>query len=301
MPTLLLHLIAVERLAAAPRDLPAAMARALVDDLPYARFGAALPSLPLLEGARGVLSFGRPRPVDERVRRLHDRAPVAFGLKLAELVASGALVGSDAGLAVVCGYFTHVCVDRALAPCVDALVPAQRKVGESAEEARARIDWLQALFFLRELHGRDMLGRPALRERLQLLKHEGIPWQGVGGGLYELVRLAALEALELRIDKAELDGWVRNAYLAGRILGSPLGRARGLPNYSSLSQRELYQGPDVDIPRALAQALERAREALRGVAGYMERGRFTAKARGRFCAAFPEGSPSSLAAAAAAS
>jgi hypothetical protein len=296
MPTLLLHLIAVERLSADPRDLPPPMARALVDDLPYARFGAALPSLPLLEGARGVLSFGRPRPVDARVRAFHERAPVAFGLKLAELVSSGALVGSDAGLAVVCGYFTHVCVDRALTPLLDALVPQQRKVGETLDEARARIVWLQALFALRELHGRDMVGQPALREKLQLLKHAGVPWQGVGGGLFELVRLAALETLDLKIDKAALDGWVRNASLAGLVLGSPLGRSRGLPSYSNLSQRELYQGPDVDRPGALGRALDDARAVLRRVDGYLSRGRFTLQSRARFYADFPEGAPSDAAA-----
>lgn len=291
MPTLLLHLIAVERLSADPRELPPAMARAVVEDLPYARFGAALPSLPLLEGARGVLSFGRPRPPDERVRRFHERAPVAFGLKLAELVSTGALVGSDAGLAVVCGYFTHLCLDRALAPVVDALVPRHRKPGESEEEARARIVWLQALFYLRELHGKDMVGTPLLREKLQLLKHRSVPWHGVGGGLYELVRLAALETLELEIAKPELDGWVRNAYLAGRILGSPLGRRRGLPSYSNLSQRELYLGPEVDVPAAVRSALGETRRVLGEVGRYLARGRFTLKARGRFYAAFPEASP----------
>lgn len=295
MPTLLLHLTVAEKLSADPGILPPAMARALVEDVEYARFGAALPSLPLLEGARGVVGFGRPRPVDERVHRFHHRSPVAFGLKLAELVASGALVGTDAGLAVVCGYFTHVCLDRALAPRVSAMARHQRKAGESEAAARARIDWLQALFLLRDLHGRDLVGEPAIREKFQLLKHRSVPWRGVGGGLYELVRLSAQEALDLRIEKADLDRWVRNAYLVGRLLGSPLGRARGLPSYSNLSRRELYQGPDVDVPAAIAQALDQARSVLARVSEYMERGRFTLKSRGRFYAEFPEGPPEDLA------
>lgn len=290
MPTLLLHVIATERLSSDPRDLPPAMARSVIDDLEYARFGAALPSLPMLEGARGVVSFGRPRPADPRVERFH-HAPVAFGLKLAELVSSGALVGTDAGLAVVCGYFTHVCVDRALAPLLDTLVPQHRERGESDDAARARIAWLQTLFYLRELHGRDMVGHPGMREHLQLLKHKGVPWKGVGGGLYELVRLSAHDALDLRIEKGELDRWVRTAYFAGKLLGSPLGAPRGLPSYSNLSQRELYLGPDVDVPSLLARALDDARRVLRSVADYMERGRFTLKARGGFYAEFPEGPP----------
>jgi hypothetical protein len=271
------------------------MARSLVDDLEYARFGAALPSLPALEGAKGVVSFGRPRPINPRVARFH-AAPVAFGLKLAELVASGALVGTDAGLAVLCGYFTHLCVDRRLSPLLDALVPHHRKAGEGEDAARARIAWLQALFYLRDLHGRDLVGQPGMRDHLQLLKHKGIPWHGVGGGIYELVRLSAQEALGLAISKSELDGWVRNAALAGKLLASPLGTGRGIPSYSSLSHRALYLGPEVDVPATLAQALDDARAVLKRVDAYMERGRFTLKSRGRFYADFPEGSPKEAAA-----
>ena len=44
----------------------------------------------------------------------HIRAPVLLGLKMAELVSLGALVGTDAGHAFVAGYFTHLVIDRAL-------------------------------------------------------------------------------------------------------------------------------------------------------------------------------------------
>jgi hypothetical protein len=55
MPSLLLHLTAIERLAANPGGLPEDFVRALSEDLAYARFGAALPDLPLCEGVRGGL------------------------------------------------------------------------------------------------------------------------------------------------------------------------------------------------------------------------------------------------------
>ena len=108
MSALLTHLTAVERLAAHVNALPAEFAQALGEDLEYARFGAALPELPrfggMIQGVDTWLARGH-RP--HFTELMAARAPVHFGLKAAELVANGALIGVDAGLAWLAGYFTQ--------------------------------------------------------------------------------------------------------------------------------------------------------------------------------------------------
>ena len=279
MPALLLHLTAIERLAIEPGSLPSRVARALREDLAYARFGAALADLSRFRAGVGLGLFrlAAPSPFSQEV---HARW-LPFGLKLAELVATGALVGREAGRAVVTGYFTHVCVDLALAPIEEALCGRHCRGGESREECRDRIAWVQALFFTREVHGRDLVGEAAVREKFQLQKHAGLPWRGVGRGLHELVRLSAQEELALALPKSELDGWVRGAYLFGALLGSPLGRSHGIPAFSALSERELYAGPEVDVFAAVDRALGQTRALLGTLAAYTSRGRFSERARQR--------------------
>jgi len=267
------------------------MGRALHEDLEYARFGAALPDLPQFGGLRAVLRpFGRPGQVPHFARLFHGYAPVAMGLKMAELVAMGALVGKEPGLAFVCGYFAHLCLDRVMHPIVDALALRHRGAGETSEAAHARVDWLHALFYLRDLHGRDMIGNPYLRSKFQVTKRSGPPARGIGRGLFELIRLAAQETLQEAPTKAEVDGWVRGLYLYGAALSSPLGRLRGLPGGSNLAYRELYQGPEVDIPQAIDRAQAMTRQVLERVFALMTRAHFTQRVRARFLDEFPEGS-----------
>lgn len=297
MPTLLLHLTAIERLAANPGDLPVDLVHALTEDLPYARFGAVLPDLPLCSGLRGGLSpLLRERDLPLFARLYHERAPVGLGLKMAELVAMGALVGTEPGLALLAGYFTHLCLDRAIHPEVDTLVVRHRRRGERALDAHRQIEWAQTLFYLRELHGVDVVGTPTLRGTFQVVKSPGFPFRGIGRGIYELLRVASQERVGQAPTKAEVDGWVRGLYLSGLLLSSPAGRARGLPAYSQLSFHELYRHDGFDFALEVERALEQARTVLRRLLTYMARGTFTPRTRARFLAEFPEGAISAFAA-----
>ncbi|CAM3497337.1 hypothetical protein G4177_11155 [Corallococcus sp. ZKHCc1 1396] len=290
MPTLLLHLTAIERLASHPEGLPADWVRALSEDLPYARFGAALPDLPLCAGVRGGLSLLLPEAGWPPLARLyHERAPVGLGLKMAELVATGALVGTEAGLAILAGYFTHMALDRRLHPLVDALVLRHRRKGERAWDARRQVEWAQTLFFLREQDGTDGVGTARLREKFQVVKSEGIPLRGIGRGIYELVRLASQERVGQAPTKAELDGWVRGLYVSGLLLSSPLGRVRALPAYTQLSFQELYRNDQFDFTAEVDAALDVTRGLLKRLHGYMARGTYTPRTRARFFEEFPEG------------
>ncbi|ATB32368.1 zinc dependent phospholipase C family protein [Melittangium boletus] len=290
MPSLLLHLTAIERLAANPGALPEDFVRALSEDLAYARFGAALPDLPLCEGLFGGLASsvsGRDWPLYAKL--FHERAPVTLGLKMAELVAAGALVGTEAGLALLAGYFTHLSLDRALHPQVDKLVLRHRRRGEHALVAHRQIEWTQTLFYLRELHGVDLMGSPRLRSRFQVTKSTGLPLKGIGRGIYELVRLASQETFQQAPSKSEVDAWVRGLYRAGLYLSSPVGRMKALPAWSQLSFQELYRNDTFDFAREVELAVEQTRGVLRRLLAYMARGIFTPRARARFLTEFPEG------------
>ncbi len=291
MPALLLHLAVVDRLATDPQGLPPEIARALDQDLAYTRLGAAIADLPDFGGMWGGLesSWG-PAPVAPFTRLFHARAPVTMGLKMAELVSNGALVSNEAGLAFVTGYFVHLCLDRQLHPLVDRLVMQYREADESPHLAHRRIEWAQALFFLREQHGRDLLGDSRLRGLFQVLKRGGPPARGVGRGLYELLRLSAQEALGEAPTKAEVDGWVRGLYLYGLALSSPLGKRRALKADSDLLSRELYRSSELDLPSEVERALDHARQVLTRLAGMIRRGTFSPRGRAKFLEEFPEGS-----------
>ena len=292
MSALLTHLTAVERLAAHVNALPSEFARALGEDLEYARFGAALPELPrfggMIQGVDTWLARGH-RP--HFTELMAARAPVHFGLKAAELVANGALIGVDAGLAWLAGYFTQLCVSRALEPVIQKLLATQRHQGEAETMARARIEWTQSLFFMQDLHGSSLVGSPAVRAKLQIRKASSV--KGVGRGFYELIRVASLDAFGEAPSKLEVDGWVRGLYLFSLALGSPLGRFRSLPT-GHLSTRELYRGDGFDVFASVDVGLEHARELLTLLGAMIRRNSWTARSRSRFLEVCPEGAPAQV-------
>ena len=282
MPSILIQLSAVERLAAGGSVLPTDFARALSEDIEYARFGAALADLPSFDGiAGGLRGLVSNRPPRHFAKLFHQQAPVAMGLKMAELVASGALVGKEPGRAFVAGYFTHLCVDRAVRPLLYRLAQKRRRPDESEAHSRRRVGWERAVCYLREMHGREMIGNPAVRSKFQLLKRQGLPTWGIGRGLFELVRLSSQETLGEAPTKREVDRWVRGLYLYGLVLGSPLGRARSVDIDEPPSDAALFS-------TAIDQALEMTRVALGHLHALLERTRFSTRARQGFLATFPE-------------
>jgi len=288
VPALLLHLSAVEELAGAPDLLSPPVARALGEDLEYARLGTALPDLPRYEGVRGGLQLLLPSRRERPFAHLfHTRAPVAMGLKFAELVANGALVGREPGLAFAGGYFCHLALDRVLGPVAARLAERHRGPRESKEEARRRVEWTQALFYLEHRRGRPMVGDPRLRESFRLSKRR-LPAAGIGRGLYELIRLGAEEALQAAPEKRQVDRWVRGAFLHGLVLSTPLA-ASSRQLLTRLSRRELYSGEEVDVPALMTEALASARRVLERLHAFISRGLFSRSARERFLADFPEG------------
>ena len=287
MSALLTHLTAVERLAAHVNELPAEFARSLGEDLEYARFGAALPELPRFGGWSMGLEAWLARGARPHFSALMvERAPVAFGLKAAELVANGALIGVDAGFAFLAGYFTQLCVTRSLEPVVQQLLATHRKQGEKEEAARARIEWTQSLFFMQDLHGSPLVGTAAIRAKLQIRKASSV--KGVGRGFYELIRVSSLDAFGDAPSKVEVDAWMRGLYLFSLALGSPLGKLKALPG-AHLSAKELYRGDGIDVFAEVDRGLAKAREALTVLGGMIRRNSWSARSRGKFLELCPEG------------
>ena len=288
MPALPVHFSVLQRLIQRPDGLPAQVRQALEDDLEYARFGTALADLPYFDGS---LLQVRPRfapEVPPFARTFHSTAPVALGLRLAEIVAHGSLVGQSAGLAVVSGYFAHLVVDRALHPLLERLLPEAQAEGEPARSAHRRVEWLQALFFLDETHGKSLLGTPELEALHKVRKRRG-PLGGVGGGLFELVRISSRETFGVAPLRAELDHWLRGLYLHAKFLGSPLSKSLA-PTPADLELfREIYRGPGIRYFDELAAAEASCRQVLERVFAYMERGDFSPIARGELLVELPEG------------
>lgn len=293
MPSVLTSLTAVERLAAQGTDLSGEFAKALTEDLEYARFGAALPDLPCFGGFGSALKMWLQRGEPAYFSRLfRGRAPVAFGLKAAELVSNGALVGTEPGLAFVAGYFTRLAVARAMEPLMQTLLSTHRRAGESPEQARARFGWSQGLNLCQELGGSPLVGSSAIRTRLQIRKRSAIG--GISRGMYELVRVSSQEALGDAPSKSEVDGWVRGFHLYALALSVPPARLRATPAVLA-EGLELYRSPGVDVFAALDRGLERTRELLVALGRMVRNNRFGARSRRRFLDAFPDGPPEGLA------
>jgi hypothetical protein len=281
----LVHLAAISELSRPDDPLPPEMARALSEDLEYARLGVVLPDLPIFEGVRGGVGLASVRlEPPAMAQKLHGHAPQRLGLKLAELVANGALVGTEAGLALLCGYFTHLCLDEVLHPAWERL--AQLSSG-GGWQAQRRAAFSQSVAYLTRRFGRPMLGDPELRPLFQVTKRQGLPTRGIGRGMYELIRVATQETFRESLRKSELDGCLRGLYLFGRIASGPLWRTLSVPRPFGMG----LGTPDPTAPDLTVEvtaALGRARTMVRRLHDLIAHNRFTPRSRERFLEEFPD-------------
>ena len=282
MTALLTHLAAVERLGLQADTLSPEFLKSLGSNLEYARFGAALPELPYFSTLRRsvgmlMLDVDEPRFTGFFLRK----APVAFGFRAAALVGNGALVGYEAGLAFLAGYFTQLCVRRSLAPTIQRL---QRKLDK--DTSRARIEWSISLHLMQDLYGTPLVGKRELYDRLHLNK--GRLAQGLGRGLYELTRVAALDSFGEAPTKACIDSAMRGFSLYAIALSSPLGVLRGIT--TAHPEAYVYRNSDLDILADIDRGLARTREVLSLISRFIKRGSFSGRPRARLAELLPEGS-----------
>jgi hypothetical protein len=280
----------MERLAAAPQGLPASLAKALVEDLEYARLGAALLDLPWYGNPGAELArvaFGHAAPLPPRHELLR-RAPVAVGLRLSEIVSRGALVGREPGLAFVAGYFTHLAMERRVVPLVLQRLGIQGTLRAPEHHALRGVEWVQALLWLRETLGHDPMGTEEITQRFRVVKRRGFPVRGLGKGMFLLIETAYLDVLGETPTKAEVDAWVRGMWIHGRILGSSIGKRISLPEDVPHATSSLYRGEGIDLAHAIEVALDDARACLVEVVERIEHNDFREETTAAFLRTFPE-------------
>jgi len=237
MPSLLLHMAAIERLAAIPgrcrRDRPGSRRGHRVRAA-----GGALPDLPTSPACSADWGrCSRSRAVAFS-RGSSTGAPVAMGLKMAELVANGALVGTEAGAGVRRRVLQPPVSGPEAQPLVERLVA--RHGVRRARAGRAPPHRLtQALFYVRELHGRELLGS-ARSARSSGAQAPGAADQGHRRGC---TRSSGCRR-KSRWARRPRSPWSTRGFAgctSRRGAGEPAGRLRALPSYTSLTYRELYQ------------------------------------------------------------
>lgn len=290
MPAMIVHLVGVERLALAPGILPPAVAKALHEDLEYARLGAALLDLPWYGGAGAELArvaFGHKAPLPEALPLLH-RAPLEVGLRFAEVVSRGALVGREAGLAFLTGYFTHLALEEALTPATMRLLELEAPLDADGIHAMRGVEWVQSLLWLRDTLGYDPMGTKEIAQRFRVVKRRGFPVRGLGKGMYLLLATAYGDVLGEAPAKVEVDRWIRGFWTHGRILGSSLGKRFSLPVEVPQASVRLYRSEAIDVAEVIEGALDRARDTVTRLYGLFDASDFSDEAKQRFVGEFAE-------------
>jgi hypothetical protein len=123
---------------------------------------------------------------------------------------------------------------------------------------------------------------------LQISKHAGFP-RGIGGGLFEIIRVASLAAIYEAPTKTQADSWVRGLYAYTLVLSSPVGRAHVYTSRSLLEVRSVYSGTS-QYQEKLAQALALTAEIGEMVCQLMQRGKFKKHSLAKVFEKLPEGS-----------
>ncbi len=288
MTTLFTCATAVERLATYASSLPPEFAKAVGDDLEYARFGAVLGELPRFGGSLLAHTVTGAAAMPPATFLFRTRRPVSFGIKAAELVANGALVGRDAGLAFVAGYFTQLCVQRAL-HALNRGIAARRGLTDERSREWARLEWAQSLYLMEELHGAPLLGTAAVRAKLRVRKGTGAAgFSGVGRGLYEIVRVCCQDSWGHAPPKSEVDRWVLGLHAWSLTASTPVGRLWARQALKAEPSPEVYRGAGVDVWTTLESALETTRQALAVISNLIRRGSFSSRARAKVLEVFPD-------------
>jgi hypothetical protein len=211
-------------------------------------------------------------------RLLHDQQ-TDFAVQVAELVSGGALVGTNAGRAILAGYVLQLALHASLDPWMTRAVVELRTQNETDDEARRRIEWAQAVHYLDEQCKHRILGTPEARRLLFVRKHHG--FGGVSRGVYELVRVCCERVYGQSPLEPEVQSWIRGLYVYGALLASPLGAIRAAAATSRLSEQDLYEGLEVNLPARIDAAILLTSRILGQLQSAMSQGVFTPRARGR--------------------
>jgi hypothetical protein len=278
-----IHLTALREAMGAP-GLGASARRRIVRHEDAARLGALLVDLPYFD-----------RYVGEVVRYLAGIAarPSPWGALLHEGGAVGLLralldlarVDRDPRIgAIALGLASHVAIDRALHPLVNALARAHPH-GDHGSSHR-EVEKFQSICFHEEYLGRDLMGDPGIRRHLTIHLTGALDDAAVA----RPILAAFTRAFGRAPTPGELIRLGRGYRAHGRLLGSPLGRRVAPPAAKEAARPRYVHGAWGTFAEHLATAIDLSLAVIDAAADVLDAGdRDADAARAAFARVFPDG------------
>jgi hypothetical protein len=287
MPAESIHLSAFGDLASTPR-----LRRALAGVGPIARIGVMFVDLPYFDGfAWNLVRYlaRRPQAGSRWGDRLHQQAPIALGMRLAE---EGARLGRgsatrDAGHALIAfavGYLCHAAVDTALHPLVNRLAAERGARFGTCEGTRLHqeVEKYQSVLFHEARHGVDYLGTRELGEFI------AIDWRPLGdrGPFGNAIERACLTTLGEAPTRGQYAAWARGYRLFATTIASPLARRIVTADDKARERPRVIEA--CDFSGRYHAAVARSERWIDALLAYVDDGVFDASSASALACAIPE-------------
>ncbi len=220
--------------------------------------------------------------------RFHQHAPIALGVRLAELGArlqraSATRTAGEALVALAVGYMSHAAVDTALHPLVNRLaVERGVTLGTRAFlREHQEVEKLQSVLFHEARYGVDHLGTP------RLASYISIDWRPLAEPpIATAIGAGARAVLGVAPRACDFAAWARGYRLFVSMIAGPLGRRAVSQADKARERPTLIEA--CDYPGRYSAAVERSVVWTDALLGYVEDGRFDDSARAALASVIPE-------------
>lgn len=263
MPAEAVHLTALREALASPRLDPCVRRRAVRRE-DAARLGAILVDLPYFHRyVEEVVRYamGVPAKPSPWGAELHDGGAVSLLHGVLEVARRRQ---DDTIAALALGLASHLAIDRALHPLINALA-RRHPVGRDLGSAHREVEKFQSILFHERYHGRDLMGTDGMRHYLVI--HAAPRLRDAIG---DAIREAYTRAFDRAPAPRELAGWGRGYDAHTRLLASPIGR-RIAPPAEKERARPIYEaGPWGAFPTLLEDAIAASLPVLDAAAAVLD-------------------------------
>jgi hypothetical protein len=292
MPALLLHFTLAQETLALP-DVPREIAEACNEERGAFLLGAVLPDLPYhahfwRQVARHFLR--RPYLLTEWGDLMHTRGTGRLAVAILCHLRRSHLQPAEERkvMALAAGYLSHLAVDRAAHPAINALVSRHLTASEAPSALHARLERIQSLFYHRDRLGHDIAGSPFPRKAVLEMAGTGLLRPTLETPLWNAFRAASLETHGRAPSPALLREWLAGVTAYGCLMSSPLGRTERLKGDLAALRSTFYQGPSTDLRSPLAQGMELTLEYWHAALEVLRADRVTEEVRQCFLARVPD-------------
>jgi hypothetical protein len=217
MPAEAIHLTALREALASPR-LDPRVRRRVVRREDAARLGAVLVDLPYFHRyVEEVVRYavGAPARPSPWGAELHEGGAIAL---LGGMLDVARRRNDDTIGAIAIGLASHLAIDRALHPLVNALA-RRHPVGKDHGSAHREVEKFQSICFHERYHGRDLMGTDGIRHYLAIHAVRHLDEPALGGAIREAFELGLGRTPSAR----EWLGFGRGYHAHARLLGSFVG------------------------------------------------------------------------------